>query len=285
MTVEKILPLPHLTTDPQVARVSGRGAGRSPRGFRSFSPGPGAASAPPDGPAHLFDDLVLPLPESLGGPTVPDRIARASYAQTSGRRRFATIVDGRLPEQALRREVESMLRNAAETRGLSLRRLLAEARPTPRDRLPSSNLPGASYLLKTRVPAYDEDGSPRLFDLYLSRLTAVHWEATLYRRDPKDVNPDFPYSEPPADARLVLIDPLVGRVAASVAAKLGQPGVVKPGRQLTAPELLGPIGMGVGLTVLAVALVALTIFLSWRVAALLLFALALTAHLVSQEPG
>jgi hypothetical protein len=266
MSVDKIAPLPPVTTDAQALRVNNRVPAETLAPF-PVPPAPAPGPEAPEGALHLFDSLVLPLPDPRTDDSRPlqTTLAKATYAQEASRAAIATLVGGRLPEDAVLREVETLLRNAAEMRAVSVRQVIEAAPKAPLDQLPSQNPPHAAFAFKGRVPAYDAAGEVRLFDLYLARIGADRWEAAVFLRDPNADAPSFPYPAPPIESYRLLIDPGAGLVLASVMEQLvPRPAVRSSAAPILSPAALRTLAITVGLAGVASLLGAL---FSWRVAA------------------
>ncbi len=267
MSVDRITPLPQVTTDAQALRVNNRGPAETSTPF-PVAPSPSTRAEAAEGALHLFDNLVLPLPDSHTADTrlLQTSLAKATYAQEASRATIATLVEGRLPEDAVLREVENLLRNAAEMRGVSVRQVIEEAPKTAPGQLPSQNPPHAAFVFKARVPAYDEAGDVRLFDVYLARTGPDRWQATIFLRDPNADTPRFPYPTPPSESYRLLIDPGAGFVLASVMEQL----VPRPAVRSSAAPILSPAALRMLASAVAIAAVAalLSALFSWRVAAL-----------------
>ncbi|KAF2991072.1 hypothetical protein OGR47_03130 [Methylocystis sp. MJC1] len=265
MSVEKIAPLPPVTTDAQSLRVANRAP--APPAASAAAPSP-TAGAPAEGMSHLFDSLVLPLPDIKTGEDrlLSAAVAKASYAQETSRPMIAELRDGRLTEESILREAETLLRNAAEDRGVPVRRLIESAYQIPLDRLPSENSPQSVYALKGRIPAYDANGGVRLFDLYLARIDAERWEATVFPHELAQGGPAFPYPTRTIDTYRLLIDPGAGLVLASVMEQMMPRPVVRPSdTPILSPTALR--GMVIAAVLAAIALLLANLF-SWRIAAL-----------------
>lgn len=266
MSVEKIAPLPPVATDTQSLRVAHRPSVTPTTAPAALAPT--AAGAPAEGMSHLFDSLVLPLPDIDSGEDrlLSAAVAKASYAQEAARPMNAELRDGRLTEESVLREVEFLLRGAAEERGVPVRRLIETASQISPDRLPSQNSPQSAYALKARVPAYDAAGGVRLFDLYLARVDADRWEATVFPHELARGGPAFPYPAPTADTYRLLIDPGAGLVLASVMEQV----MPRPVVRTSDTPILAPIalrGMVIAAVLSAIALLLANLF-SWRIAAL-----------------
>jgi hypothetical protein len=277
MSVEKIVPLPPVATDAQSLRIANRAPIAPTAGLSELAPTIGAAE-PTEGLSHLFDSLVLPLPDAVKGQDhLPSAaVVRASYAQEAARPMIATLLDGRLTEDVILRQVETLLGNAADERGVAVRRLIEAAPRMPPDRLPSQNARESAYTAKGRIPAYDDAGDVRLFDLYLARVDAERWEATVFRHEPAKDGSVFPYPAPPVSTYRLLIDPGAGLVLASVMEQM----IPRPIIQPPAAPLLPAIVLG-ALPIVAVGTAVVLLLgnlLSWRIAAL--FAAAVLGFLI-----
>jgi len=211
MSVEKIVALNQATTDATTMRAvntPASGHGRAPAPFP-----PPLAEPVAEGAAHLFDSLPLPLP--VGGTTeVPSSRISASYRSQAARGLVEPLVEGRLPEALIRREVETLLRRFADTRAID------DLEETPAERLPSRNAANAHFDVKGRISATEEDGRLKLFDLYLTRVGPRQWESTIFERDPSRASQTFPRPTPPVDVHRLLFDPTAATVLACVAQKV-----------------------------------------------------------------
>ncbi|BDV33242.1 hypothetical protein [Methylocystis iwaonis] len=266
MSVEKIAPLPPVATDTQSLRVAHRPPVTPTTAPAALAPITAGALA--EGMSHLFDSLVLPLPDIDSGEDrlLSAAVAKASYAQEAARPMNAELRDGRLTEESILREVEFLLRGAAEERGVPVRRLIETASQISPDRLPSQNSPQSAYALKARVPAYDTGGGVRLFDLYLARVDADRWEATAFAHEPARGGAAFPYQAPTIDTYRLLIDPGAGLVLASVMEQVIPRPIVRPSdTPILSPTALR--GMVIAAVLAAIALLLANLF-SWRIAAL-----------------
>jgi hypothetical protein len=251
MSVEKIAPLGQTATElsTTLRPAAGHGFGHS----RATTVPPSAA-APVDGPAHLYDSLALPLPgpaPETGGPTRARVSALYHAAATSG----ATIllVEGRIPAEALRHAVETLLDNLAEARGVPVSKLIDQATITEQARLPSLNDARAEFAFKGRLVASDPDGKLRPLDLYLTRIGPREWEASAYERTPALAANLFPRPTALVDLHHLAIDPDAGRVRACLQWAPPQTASAdgRPARIDVAPYLRLTAGVACGVTLLA----------------------------------
>jgi hypothetical protein len=272
MSVEKIAPLGHAATDAAFMRPPGvAGAGRGPPP-PAFSP---PAATPAEGDAHLYDSLVLPLLDGAPGDDrlFPRELVTSSYLLEAARARIEPLVDGKLPDALLRREVETLLSRVAQARGVEIRRLIEDTPATGPGRLPSRNGKDAQFSIRGRLAALGEDDRPKLFDLYLTRVGARQWEAAAFERDPSRAAHLFPRATPPEGAWRVLLDETSGLVLACVAQQIPQIVIDARPRQTAFPVDWRAVIftlLAATVTLLAARLV------SWRAAAILAAALAIS---------
>jgi hypothetical protein len=211
MSVERIAPLGQTTTDAPTMR---------PVTAPAFDPGraPRAAfplATPMDGQSHLFDSLVLPLPE-MAQDTPSAAQIRALYREEAASGAMIAMVDGRLPVTALRNAVESLLFDLAGSSGVSAADLIAQAEKTAPGHLPSRNGEKAHFNFRARLAAFDANGRLRLLDLYLARIGVRQWEAAAYDRTPARAANLFPRPTPLVDLHRLVIDPDSGSVRACI---------------------------------------------------------------------
>lgn len=274
MSVERIAPLAQATTDPTAMRiVSGPGAGPHGRATPPFPPTP----QPVEGAPHLFDTLVLPLPEGAAAEErqFPSSLVNASYRTQAARGRIEQLVDGHLPAAVIRREVETLLRRVAAAREIGVAQLIEGTPETAPERLPSRNAEDAHFDFRGRLAAADEDGKLRLFDLYLTRASAGQWEAALFLRDPTRASQTFPRTAPALEVSRLVIDPATGLTLACVAQHFWR-GVSLPA---PLPAAAGAL-QWTALLLFAAALSLLVLRVApWPAAALLLAALAVLIRL------
>jgi hypothetical protein len=221
MSVEKIAALTQATTDAATMRAlngPGVGHGRAPAPFP-----PPTAPATPEGAPNPFDSLALPFPTSTAA-DLPTSLIAASYRTEATRGALELLVEGRLPETLIRREVETLLRRLVATRERD------EAEETTPERLPSHNAADSHFDVKSRLAATDEDGRLKLFDLYLTRIGPRQWEAAIFERDPSRASQTFPRPTPPVDVYRLLFDPTAAAVLACVAQKVPTPVAPTPPR-------------------------------------------------------
>lgn len=222
MSVEKVGALNQSATDATTMRpVNGFGTGHG----RTPAPFPPPTAPNVEGAPHLYDSLVLPLPDGAAADVPTSRIS-ASYRTEAARELIEPLIDGRLPEPLIRREVETLLRRLADARRID------ETDETAPERLPSRNAADAHFDVKGRLAPTEEDGKIRLFDLYLTRIGPRQWEAAVFERDPSRASQTFPRPTPPVETHRLLFDPTTGLVLACVAQKLPSPFTpdVAPGR-------------------------------------------------------
>jgi len=257
MSVERIAPLGQTATELSTTTrpMSGQGAdyGRA----TIAPPAPREMAVTAEGPAHPYDSLALPLPDptpSAGGPTRAQVDALYRAAATSA----ATIllVGGRIPAEALRRAVETLLGDLAEARDVPMRELIDGATTTEEERLPSHNGATAAFAFRGRVAAAEPDGKLRPLDLYLTRIGPREWEAAAYERTPALAASLFPRPTPLVDLHRLAIDPDAGRVRACVPWALPQTfpihGWPEPARVIPYLRLIsGVIGGGAFVALLA----------------------------------
>jgi len=221
MSVEKIAALNQATTDGATMRAlngSGVGHARAPAPFPPLTPPATAEGAP-----NLFDSLALPFPTSTAA-DVPSSLIAASYRTEAARGSVEALVEGRLPETLIRREVESLLRRFVETRERD------EPEETKPERLPSHNAAHAHFDFRSRLAATDDAGRLKLFDLYLTRIGPRQWEAAIFERDPSRASQTFPRPTPPVDVHRLLFDPTAAAVLACVAQRVPTPFAPAPTR-------------------------------------------------------
>lgn len=272
MSVERITPLGQAATDaPFMRAVPGAGHPRSSSAF----PQPPAPPTPPEAAPHLYDSLALPLHDGAAADErlFPTALVRHFYKIEAARAQIEPLVDGALPEAVLRRDVETLLREAAAARGVDVARLIAQAAETPPERLPSRNLKGARYSFRGRLAAAGEDERLRRFDLYLTRIGARQWEAAVFERDPSRAGQIFPRAAPLLEAHRLVIDQATGVVLACVAQHIPTPGLAT--RAALFPSVAWRAILYPAIAAVAGLLVAR--FLSAPAAALLLIAAAVFA--------
>lgn len=219
MSVDKIAPLPNSPVDPLALRTGG------PAVFPPPAPPPPPAAAKPEQTASAqsvsFDSLSLPLPITIAhdGEAPPAGAIGASYARETMDASLARLVGGRLPTEAVAREVANLLRDTAAELDMPLARFIDGAAVVNGARLPAHNRAAARFTLQTSLLAVDDDGETRAFDLYLSRASARQWEAAVFRRD-EATSLGFPYPAAPINIDRVVIDPATGQILACVASQL-----------------------------------------------------------------
>lgn len=212
MSVEKIGALDQTATEAIAMRAANGSGLHTGRPQAPFPPPADTAAGAP----NLYDSLVLPLPPAAPAGLPSAQIA-ASYRLEAARELMEPLVAGRLPEALIRREAETLLRHLAETGAM------ARTRESPAERLPSRNGAHAHFDAKTRLAAVDDDGRPKLFDLYLTRVGPRQWEAAIFERDPSRASQTFPRPTPPLEACRLLFDPAAAAVLACVAQKIPAP--------------------------------------------------------------
>jgi hypothetical protein len=272
MSVERIAPLGQAVTDAAFMRVVG---GAGPDHGRSPPPAFPPPETPIEAAPHLYDSLVLPIPEGAGSddPRLPSSLVNHFYRTQAARAQIEPLVDGLLPDALLRREVETLLRRQAEARRLDVTRLIEKSRETPEGRLPSRNVKDARFTFRGRLAAADDEGRLKLFDLYLTRTGPRQWEAAVFDRDPSRAGQVFPRVTPPVETRRLLIDPATGLVMACVAQQMGASGFETAARAALFPAAAGRALLFPALAATAALLLAQ--YVSWAAAATLLTALAL----------
>jgi hypothetical protein len=219
MSVEKVSPLGRASIEPS-ARANGPvsvAPALRPILASAGAPSPRAGESP----TQFFDSLALPLPVATGNESgVAASFVQASYAREAARPGLAILIDGRLPEAAIHREVLSSLRLSAQERGQSLGRFIAGVDAVDDARLPAHNGAQAEYSLRARLPARDETGEIRLFDLFLTRAGPRDWEVAVFRRAESGEFPGFPLPGPPTDVYRLDLDAGAGQILACVAQQI-----------------------------------------------------------------
>jgi hypothetical protein len=233
MSIDKVASLPTSSVD-----LAGARAGGVPRAAAialatqeianttAFGSVSAPRAAPARGPTVSYDGLSLPLPAAalLGGAASRGSALdlRPSILAAYGLREGAEmplirLVGQRLPPQAVIREAVAALREGAAEKGASLTRYLQSIERVATDDLPSRNGEDATYALRGSLAAEAENGEPRVYDLYLTRVDARHWEAAVFNRQDAAPPGGFPYAAPPISVDRLTIDPTSGQVLASVA--------------------------------------------------------------------
>ncbi|MFZ1774009.1 MAG: flagellar hook protein FlgE [Rhizobiaceae bacterium] len=112
---------------------------------------------------------------------------------------------------------------------------------------PSANTVGAVYAQKSSLTVYDNLGSSRIVDVYMTKTAANAWEVTVYNQaDAAAEGAPFPYASGPLATDTLTFSPTDGKLASSSATSLT---FAVPGGSPVTLDMSGSTQLGIGYVV------------------------------------
>ena len=107
------------------------------------------------------------------------------------------------------------LQAAASTTGTLTANLPSTATAVAAANLPSTNSANATYTDKTSITVYDNLGTAKVMDVYLTKTGDNTWEATAYQQSDASSTGGFPYSSGPVGTTNMTFDPKTGALSST----------------------------------------------------------------------